>query len=448
MNDRSCRPASNHIGDPSVLAVRRALASLVICFVAACSPGPPSVAPADASIGPSAAPTATTVEPTVTPGPTLPGGLAARPGLPPLVDGEAAACIPGCAVGRVEGGLLPAGRYQTEWFFGGYMTVETDGTWKRGEDSNGELGLPIAAPEGSAVYQVAFFLDPVLVVNDVVQDEIPREAAAYVEWLGTQPDLIVSEPIETRVGSVPALAVDIRLGPNAPSQYEDCPPDPCVTFIKVEAFDHSDGVFGNDEYRFYFADIAYSGSDHMLAVKVEGRDPDDLDSVLPKVEAVLDTVVIPARPAAPALVGTWLGLHNCERIVDVMTAAGMPEQGLLNVADSGTVPGVTTVDGFPDVRKPCVGAVDVRHSHFFTASGLFGSRDSHGQQVDDGQWRIVDADTFTINGTPFDYRVDGDELRMEAVDVGACPDPDEWCPEAWKLMVAMPGMAWERAGGT
>jgi hypothetical protein len=127
-----------------------------------------------------------------------------------------------------------------------------------------------------------------------------------------------------------------------------------------------------------------------------------------------------------------------------MTAAGMPEQALLNVADSGTIPGVSTVEAIADPDNPCVGAVDVPHSHFFTASGLFGSRDSKGEQVDDGRWEIVDADTFEINGTPFDFRVDGDELRMEAVDVGTCPVNGQWCPEAWKLMVAMPGMAWTR----
>lgn len=417
-------------------ATRRAPAALIILLLAACTSGAPG-----------AAPTSPAAEPTVTPGATLPGGLESRMGRPALVDGEAAACIPGCAVGRVEGGMLPVGRYQTEWFFGGYMTLETDGSWDRGEDSNGELGLPIAAPEGIGVYQVAFSLDPSLVVGDIVQTEIPRQTADYVEWLGTQPELIVSEPIDARIGSVPAVAVDIRLGPNAPSQYDDCPPDPCVTFIKVEAFDHSDGILGDDEYRFYFADITYSGADHMLVVKVEGRDPEDLDAVLPKVEALLETVVIPARPAPPALpalVGDWIGFHNCQRIVDLMNAAGMPEQALLNAAESGTIPDVTTIADIADPTNPCLGAVDKEHSHFFTSGGLFGSRDMNGQQVDDGAWVLVDADTFTINGTPFDFQVDGDELRMEPVDVGTCPVNGQWCPEAWKLMVAMPGMAWTR----
>jgi hypothetical protein len=168
----------------------------------------------------------------------------------------------------------------------------------------------------------------------------------------------------------------------------------------------------------------------------------------PSPAATSVAVVPPAtrEPAPPAIVGSWVGMHNCERIMAIMTAARMPEQGLLNVAESGTLVGVTTVDQINDPEHPCEGAVDQRHSHFFTADGLFGSRDMHEVQVDDGQWRLVDADTFTINGTPFDFVVDGDELRMGAVDVGSCPSPDEWCPEAWKLMVAMPGMVWTRAG--
>ena len=128
-----------------------------------------------------------------------------------------------------------------------------------------------------------------------------------------------------------------------------------------------------------------------------------------------------------------------------MNAAGMPEQGILNVAESGTLPGVSTVDDIADPEKPCVGAVGMDHSHFFTADGRFGSRDMHGQQVDDGAWTILDADTLAVNGTRFDFEVDGDELRLQPEEVGPCPVNGEWCREAWKLMVAMPGMAWTRS---
>ena len=115
--------------------------------------------------------------------------------LPDLVDGEAAACIPTCGAGRVAGGELPAGRYQTKVFFGGYMTVESDGSWPLSEDSNGELSLLV-----SDNYRIAFMLDIQLVTDDGVAD-VPPAAAAYVHWLRRHPELIVSEPMTTTIGS-------------------------------------------------------------------------------------------------------------------------------------------------------------------------------------------------------------------------------------------------------
>ena len=146
----------------------------------------------------------------------------------------------------------------------------------------------------------------------------------------------------------------------------------------------------------------------------------------------------------PPVVGTWKGFHNCERIIAIMTAAGMPEQALLNAAESGTIPDVVTIDDIADVKHPCVGATDMPHWHFFTASGEFGSLDMNRQQVDDGPWTLVDADTLAINGSAFDFQVDGDQLRIQPVDVGTCPVNGRWCAEAWKLMVAMPGLVWAR----
>jgi len=132
-----------------------------------------------------------------------------------------------------------------------------------------------------------------------------------------------------------------------------------------------------------------------------------------------------------------------------MTAAGMPDQALMNIVDAGVLPNVDAVSDIADPMNPCPGAKDVKHSHFFTAGGLFGSRDANGQQVDDGTWKSVDDSTFEICGedgkcVPFHYRVDGNELHMEPLSVGPCPTDGQWCQEAWKLMVAMPGMAWTR----
>lgn len=163
----------------------------------------------------------------------------------------------------------------------------------------------------------------------------------------------------------------------------------------------------------------------------------------PATQPVGPTAVAASPP--PALVGTWAGVHNCVRIVDVFEAAGMESQILPTIVGNGLLPGITDPADVPDPENPCDGAIELAHAHFFKADGDFGSLDQNGQRVDDGRWSIVDDDTFTINGTPFDFVVEGDELHLDAVNVGSCPaDSTEFCPEAWKLMVAMPGMTWTR----
>ena len=152
----------------------------------------------------------------------------------------------------------------------------------------------------------------------------------------------------------------------------------------------------------------------------------------------------PTSTAPPALVGTWLGVHNCRTIIDALTDAGLADQALGSVVDNGLLPGIHDVADIPDESKPCAGAVDVPHSHFFTASGEFGSLDGEGNPVDDGRWTLIDATTLEINDAQFRFAISGDELRLEPLDVGACPDPAAWCVEAWKVMVAMPGTAWTR----
>jgi hypothetical protein len=153
-----------------------------------------------------------------------------------------------------------------------------------------------------------------------------------------------------------------------------------------------------------------------------------------------------AAPPVSALVGSWVGTYDCQRIADVLRTAGMEAQILPTIVENGLLPGITDPADVPDPDDPCDGAIELAHSHFFTAGGLFGSRDQRDRQVDDGTWSMVDDDTFAINGTNlFDFVIEGAELRMEPVSVGACPaDSTAWCPESWKLMVAMPGMAWTR----
>ena len=400
--------------------------------VAACGQGTPTGSA-------STAPTSTTI-PTATATP-LPGGLELRPGNPELVDGEAAACIPECGVGRVAGGALEGGRYQSEWFFGGYMTIETDGTWTLGEDSNAELSLPTGDN-----YQIAFLLDPQLVLHGAIAPNVPLDAAAYVDWLGAHPDLVVSEPTAASIGSMPAVAVDIHLAATAGQDESDCNSDPCITFIKNPAipaeFQHVDGILGDDIYRFYFADNAYAGTDHLLVLKVEGMDRSHLSSILSRIADLLASVTIPAHArsatAASALVGEWERETRCEEIVPALQAAEL-DAWVVDFAAAFSPNGEVG-----DPEDPCADATPLRHSHFFTDDGLFGSRDENGNEVDDGTYR-VEGDTIVISkefpDVTFRFEINGDELTLDPV----IPDCGPECFEsAWSVSVAYPGNSWTR----
>jgi hypothetical protein len=153
-----------------------------------------------------------------------------------------------------------------------------------------------------------------------------------------------------------------------------------------------------------------------------------------------------ASIAPPAIVGEWVGVHDCAQIVAMMRDAGLDEFTLEQVYGNGLVPGVTTEEGLKDPAKPCDGAVERQHSHYFTADGAFGSKDFDGQQVDDGEYTLDGDDVVVINGYRFRYEVDGDSLTLEPepVDTSACTTKECRFGAAWVLMVALPGTTWAR----
>jgi hypothetical protein len=218
--------------------------------------------------------------------------LAPRPDLPPLVEGELAACLPLCAKGRVVPGDLPLGTYQTQWFFGGYMTLSFERAWTGLEDSTGELKI---APATDSEYGVGFALDLHPVLNGRQVNGVPMTAAGLLDWLDGSPNLGVSKPTATSIGNLPSTAVDIRLSKAAVNDDPGCPAQTCVNFLGFPQWDHANGIAGDDVYRLYLADVRYSGTNHVFSVTVEGRDRTHLRGIVPAVEQVLGTVEVPAR---------------------------------------------------------------------------------------------------------------------------------------------------------
>jgi hypothetical protein len=211
--------------------------------------------------------------------------------LPALVGGEADPCLPLCARGHADAGPFDVGvRYQTKWFFGGYMTVTPTRALAGGEDSTGELGVYLP---GDLEYGLKFHLDLYPVVDERRVDGVPRTATALLDWLRGHHDLVVSTAETTSIGPLPAVAVDVRLAASAPEQFPDCGA-PCVDFLGFEQFDHAAiGIRGSDIYRLYLADVRYGGSNHVLVAHIESRGRAHLDAARSAFEELLATVTVP-----------------------------------------------------------------------------------------------------------------------------------------------------------
>jgi hypothetical protein len=151
--------------------------------------------------------------------------------------------------------------------------------------------------------------------------------------------------------------------------------------------------------------------------------------------------------AASAIVGEWVGVHDCARIVTILADAGLDEFLADAVYGNGLIPGVDpSTATLKDPSKPCDGAVERQHSHFFTAAGEFGSRDFDGNRVDDGTYTLEGEDRIVINDKGFKFEIHGDELSLEPdpVDITTCTTKECRFMATWVLMVAMPGTTWTR----
>jgi hypothetical protein len=108
----------------------------------------------------------------------------------------------------------------------------------------------------------------------------------------------------------------------------------------------------------------------------------------------------------------------------------------------------------PETGDPCADAEGpLEHSHFFTASGGFGSHDEHGEEVDGGDYEVVDADTLSFPSHASEFGYAGDVLVDYVVSDGdvvtfgvVLPEPCTGeCAEAyaWALSAFASG-PWER----
>jgi hypothetical protein len=155
--------------------------------------------------------------------------------------------------------------------------------------------------------------------------------------------------------------------------------------------------------------------------------------------------------AGADLVGTWTRTQECEGMLAAFQEAGLAESQLdwiigNWVGDPADVE-VHTDDICADARPA------EEHFHFFTADGQFGSYDARGEQVDDGDYAVVDADTlsFPSHSTEFGYdgdilvtyTVSGDSAEFEVQVPDVCDDACSLA-HAWALSAFFGPEPWTR----
>lgn len=148
------------------------------------------------------------------------------------------------------------------------------------------------------------------------------------------------------------------------------------------------------------------------------------------------------------LIGSWHRAQACAEMLAAFEEAGLTEshRDWLQGNFYGGKPGPTGGD-------PCAGAEGpLEHDHFFTAKGGFGSHDQNGEEVDGGDYEVVDEDTVSFPSHASEFGYDGDLVVGYAVsgdvvtfDV-ALPEPcTDACADAyaWALSAFASG-PWER----
>jgi hypothetical protein len=160
--------------------------------------------------------------------------------------------------------------------------------------------------------------------------------------------------------------------------------------------------------------------------------PPDAEDVSPSASAASITSEI---------VGYWHRAQTCEELAPAFEAAGLTlsHRGWLQGNFYGGAEGPATGDICASAEGP------LEHSHWFTEAGEFGSHDQTGQEVDSGDYTLVDADTLSFPSHSTEFAFAGEILVDFAINDGmatfhvnipescdpACQDAHAWALSAF-----------------
>jgi hypothetical protein len=163
------------------------------------------------------------------------------------------------------------------------------------------------------------------------------------------------------------------------------------------------------------------------------------------------------RAVSSALVGRWERITTCQQLVADLKQAGLGATVAQAWAGQTSSTGESSFrpdSPKPTAAHPCTGAIARAHSHFFSASGQFGSLDWKGGQVDNGPYRIINSDTVQIgSGTPtakFHFTIHGGNtltlspMLTPSMIRQATAHPAGFSSAFWAVTVASAGHTWKR----
>ena len=209
--------------------------------------------------------------------------------------------IPGCAPQclpqhLIEPGNLPAGKYQTRYFFAGEMKLLFAKGWFSGEDSTGEFW---AQPKSNPNARVIFWEDVYAVKPSAPGywqrvGPLRQTSASLLTWLQNNPNLTVSKPRSGKIGTIHARVVDIGVSDGAVNDDPQCPAKACANFLRFPQWGEPYGIAGKWISRFYLSDVRYGGQSHLFVAVIEVPGKTELNAFLPSAGKLISTVRVPA----------------------------------------------------------------------------------------------------------------------------------------------------------
>ena len=154
----------------------------------------------------------------------------------------------------------------------------------------------------------------------------------------------------------------------------------------------------------------------------------------PSVNATLDAQIV----------GRWEGTPTCQVLVRALTQAGLRDFAAEWVGGAVLL---TTPENVPpkDPKHPCADAAGpVPRTSAFWDDGTYTAFNPDGEEIDNGNYEIVDRNTILFAGLHVDYMIDGDTIAFAVSPPESCTSGSCRRTAAYAISFFYPGMTWER----